>query len=125
MLLPDTHLVDAGYVDADQLLANARDHDVTLLGPTPQDTQWQARTPGAFRVQDFRIDWDREVATGPAGHASTSWSADHNQGRTVMRIRFSSADCKPCALHALTAPVAHATAGRGARCPGCGAGAGG
>ncbi|WP_244538467.1 hypothetical protein [Methylobacterium sp. ap11] len=37
-LLPDTHLVDAGYVDADLLLASTRDHAVTLLGPSPQDT---------------------------------------------------------------------------------------
>jgi hypothetical protein len=50
-LLPDTHLVDAGYVDADLLLASTRDHAVTLLGPSPQDTQWQSRQSGAFRLQ--------------------------------------------------------------------------
>jgi hypothetical protein len=49
-------------------------------------------------VQDFKLDWDRRVATCPAGHASHSWTADDNQGRTVMRIRFSTTDCKPCAL---------------------------
>jgi transposase len=97
-LLPDTHLVDAGYVDADLLLASTRNYAVTLLGPSPQDTQWQSRQSGAFRLQDFQIDWDRKIATCPAGHITTSWSPDHNLGRTVMRIRFSSADCKPCAL---------------------------
>nr|WP_272913342.1 transposase [Methylobacterium sp. SyP6R] len=38
------------------------------------------------------------MATCPAGHTTTSWSPNHNVGRTVIRIRFSSADCKPCAL---------------------------
>ncbi len=118
-LLPDTHLVDAGYVDADLLLASTRNYAVTLLGPSPQDTQWQSRQSGAFRLQDFQIDWDRKIATCPAGHITTSWSPDHNLGRTVMRIRFSSADCKPCALKQnctrSPAPVAHAASTRGTR----------
>lgn len=97
-LLPDTHLVDAGYVDADLLLASTRDHAVTLLGSSPRDTQWQSHQSGAFRLQDFQIDWDRKIAACPGGHTTTSWSPDHNLGRTVMRIRFSSSDCKPCAL---------------------------
>ncbi|WP_083468239.1 transposase [Methylobacterium tarhaniae] len=97
-LLPDTHLVDAGYVDAELLLASTRDHAVTLLGPSPQDTQWQSRQSGAFRLQDFQIDWDRKIAICPAGHTTTSWSPDRDLGRTVIRIRFSSADGKPCAL---------------------------
>src|SRR5215207_8500363 len=97
-LLPGTHLVDAAYVDADQLIASARDHGVALLGPAPKDQQWQARTGEGFTIRDFALDWDRRVATCPAGHASQSWTADHNQGRTVMRIRFSTTDCKPCAL---------------------------
>ena len=49
-------------------------------------------------AQDFKLDWDRQVATCPAGHVSQSWTADHNQGRSVMRIRFSTTDCKTCAL---------------------------
>lgn len=97
-LLPGKRLVDAGYVDADQLVISARDHGVELIGPTPKDNQWQARTEGAFTVQDFALDWDQQLATCPAGHTSQSWTADANQGRTVMRIRFSTTDCKPCAL---------------------------
>ena len=97
-LLPGKHLVDAGYVDADPLVVSARDHGVDLIGPTPKDNQWQARTEGAFTVQDFTLDWDKQLATCPAGHASQSWTADANQGRTVMRIRFSTTDSKTCAL---------------------------
>ncbi len=90
--------MDAAYVDADQLIASERDHGVTLLGPTPKDQQWQARTEGAFTIRDFTLDRDRQVAICPAGHESQSWTADRNQGRTVMRIRFSSADCRSCPL---------------------------
>ena len=97
-LLPGKHLVDAGYVDADQLVVSARDYGVDLIGPTPKHNQWQARTEGAFTVQDLTLDWDKQAATCPAGHISTSWTADANQGRTVMRIRFSTTDCKICAL---------------------------
>ncbi|WP_237478722.1 hypothetical protein [Lichenibacterium dinghuense] len=32
-LQPERHLVDAGYIDADALVASARDHGVTLVGP--------------------------------------------------------------------------------------------
>ena len=97
-LLPGKHLVDAGYVDADQLVASMRDHGIELIGPAPKDHQWQAKTEGAFTVRDFKLDWNGQVATCPAGHSSQTWAATHNQGRTVMRIYFSTTDCKPCAL---------------------------
>ena len=45
-LLPAKHLVDAGYMDADQLVAGARDYGVELIRPVPKDNQWQARTEG-------------------------------------------------------------------------------
>ncbi len=97
-LLPAKHLVDAGYVDADQLVASVRDHGVELIGSTPKDNQWQARTEGAFTIQDFTLDWDGQLATCPAGHTSRSWTASRNQDRTVTRIHFSTTDCKACPL---------------------------
>jgi transposase len=97
-LLPDTHLVDAGYVDADRIVASRRDYGVTLLGPAPKDYQWQARSGEGFTVQDFILDWDREVATCPAGHESRSWGPDYCQGRTALKVRFSTTDCRPCPL---------------------------
>ena len=53
-LPPGKHLVDAGSVDADQLVISARDRDVELIGPTPKDNQWQARTEGAFHPAGLR-----------------------------------------------------------------------
>ena len=87
-LLPETHLADAGYVAADQLVAS-RKKGVTLLGPAPKDYQWQARSGEGFTVQDFLLDWEREVATCPAGHQSKSWGPDYHQGRTAFKVRFS------------------------------------
>jgi transposase len=97
-LLPDTHLVDAGYVGADELVASRRDHDVTLFGPAPKGHHWQAEAEDGFTLRDFRLDWEREIATCPAGHTSRSWTPDVNQGRTVVRIRFATTDCRPCPL---------------------------
>lgn len=99
-LRPDRHLVDAGYIDADQLVASARDHSITLVGPVPRDTQWQARTDGALTIDQFALDWDRRVATCPAGHTSESWIPDTNQGRAILRIRFSLTHCRACPLRA-------------------------
>jgi len=97
-LLPARHLVDAAYIDADGLVAPLRSHGVELIGPVPKDNQWQARTEGAFTIEAFRLDWDRQVAVCPAGHSSRSWCPDHNLGRTVMRIRFATRECKACPL---------------------------
>jgi hypothetical protein len=42
-LQPDEHLVDAGYVSVDGVLAAHADHGVDLVGPLPPDSGWQAR----------------------------------------------------------------------------------
>lgn len=96
-LLPDTYLADAGYVAADRLVAS-RNKSVTLLGPAPKDYQWQAQSGEGFTVQDFILDWGREVVTGPAGHTSRRGDPDYHQGRTALTVRFSTSDCRPCPL---------------------------
>ncbi|MDH2312375.1 transposase [Methylobacterium brachiatum] len=97
-LLPARHLVDAAYIDADGLVAAARDHDVALTGPVPKDDQWQARAEGAFTIEAAHLDWDRQIATCPAGNDSWSWHPNHNLGRTVIRIRFVAQHCRACSL---------------------------
>ena len=99
-LRPERHLVDAGYIDADGLVASARDHGITLVGPPPADNQWQARTEGAFAIEQFGLDWDRQIATCPAGQTSESWIPDTNCGHDNVRIRFSLTHCKACPLKA-------------------------
>jgi DDE family transposase len=64
----------------------------------PKDHQWQAQSGEGFTVQDFLLDWDREVAICPAGPARRSWGPDYHQGRTAFKVRFWTTDCRPCSL---------------------------
>jgi len=43
-VLPQTHLVDAGYVDAGLLVESHERYGVELLGPVSRNNQWQARS---------------------------------------------------------------------------------
>ncbi|WP_433665190.1 IS1182 family transposase [Nocardia sp. CA-128927] len=96
-LLPDVHLVDAGYVDADLLVATQQQHGVELLGPVKAATGWQAAADRGYTLHDFRIDWDNERVTCPQGTASTDWKSDRSQdGVPVIRVRFPHSACRPC-----------------------------
>lgn len=95
--LPQTHLVDAGYVDAAELVASQTDHQVDLLGPVRADTSWQARTEGAFEQNCFAIDWDAQTVTCPQGAQSRRWRprTDRNN-QPVIEVRFDRATCQAC-----------------------------
>jgi transposase len=96
-LLPGTHIVDTGFLDADLFVKSRDDYGVDLLGPTRLDYHWQARAGAGFDAQHFRIDWDRQHATCPAGKTSTGWTpaVDH-RGHAVIKVKFSSTDCRRC-----------------------------
>jgi len=96
-LLPHTHVVDTGFLDADLLVASRREYDVDLLGPTRLDDHWQARERTGLAAADFRIDWDKREAVCPAGHTSLRWTPAVDRGtNAVIKIKFSSRDCGPC-----------------------------
>jgi transposase len=96
-LLPGTHIVDTGFLDADLLVESRNDYGVDLLGPTRLDYHWQAREGAGFDVQQFQIDWDQHQATCPAGKASISWTpAIDNRKNAVIKVKFSSTDCRRC-----------------------------
>jgi len=96
-LLPGIHLVDSGYLDADNLVRGQQDHGGDLVGPPLGDTHWQARTAGAFDVDCFALDWEARRATCPQGHASGKWSETTDPlGNTVITTHFASAACRPC-----------------------------
>lgn len=61
-LLPTDHLVDTAYLDAALLVSSRDQYDVNLVGPTRQDTGWQARQGGnTFAARDFQIDWEQHL----------------------------------------------------------------
>ena len=100
-LLPREHLVDAGYVDADNLVSSQREHQVELLGPALGDSGWQAHTPGAFTTDCFAIDWEARRVTCPQGHPSKQWAASHDpDGNADIVVTFDAATCRACPCRA-------------------------
>jgi transposase len=96
-LLPDRHLVDTGFLDAALLVSSREDYQVELVGPTRSDYHWQAREGTGFAVAQFQVDWEQQHATCPAGHTSISWTpAVDKRTNQVIKIKFSSRDCRPC-----------------------------
>jgi transposase len=67
------------------------------LGPTRLDYHWQAQAGAGFDAQHFQIDGARQHATCPAGKTSISWTpAIDNRKNAVMKVKFSSKDCRRC-----------------------------
>jgi transposase len=96
-LLPGTHSVDTGFLDADLFVQSRDDYGVDLLGPTRLDYHWQARKGTGFDAQHFQIAWDQQHATCPAGKTSISWTpAIDNRKNAVIKVKFSSKDCRRC-----------------------------
>jgi transposase len=96
-LLPEVHIVDTGYVDAEELVSSQRHYGVDLFGPTREDYHWQAREGTGFEASQFVVDWQQESATCPMGHKSHSWTpAQDRRGKPVIKIKFSMQDCRPC-----------------------------
>jgi transposase len=96
-LLPRTHIVDTGYLDAELLATSQREYGVDLLGPTRPDYKWQAQAAQGFDVSHFAIDWEQHQATCPGGCSSSSWSpAVDEYGNEVVKIKFSRKDCQAC-----------------------------
>jgi transposase len=96
-LLPRTHLVDTGYVEAKLLVQIPRDYGVDLCGPTRSDYHWQSQAGHGFAAGDFQITWRRQEATCPQGQTSLSWTPALDRGdNEVIKIKFSQRDCCPC-----------------------------
>jgi transposase len=96
-VLPQKHVVDTGYVDAQELVHSRQDYDVDLFGPTREDYHWQAREHSGFAASQFAIDWQQKCATCPAGKVSSSWSpVKDRRGNPVIKIKFAVQDCRSC-----------------------------
>jgi transposase len=96
-LLPDQHLVDAGYVTAEHLADSRRNHQIDLLGPAVKEPSWQARAGKGFAVSDFEIDWENRRAICPQGKVSGRWQeARAVYGMEIVYIGFLKKDCSMC-----------------------------
>lgn len=102
-VLPEVHLVDAGYTDAEGLVSSQRDYGITLMGPVAADPSWQAKAGEGFDKASFLINWEQETVTCPAGKKNYSWLPNGDRSRGVVggiRVQFASRDCAPCLLRA-------------------------
>ncbi len=98
-LLPDEHLVDAGYVDAELIVSSKKQHGIKLIGPVRPNVSWQSRANEGFDISNFKIDWDEEHAVCPNNKVSKCWTPQHDKwGNKVIKILFSRTDCGECKL---------------------------
>jgi transposase len=96
-LLPGTHLLDSGYVDADFLVTAQQQHQINVVGPPFGSYSWQHKIIHGYDLQAFVLDWDAHQAHCPQGHTSVKWTPGHDvSGDPVIRIRFDRATCRTC-----------------------------
>lgn len=95
-LAPTEHLVDAGYMSADNLVSSQHT-SIDLMGPMPPEPGWRAKAGEGFAGSCFVLDWGKQVATCPAGQESASWTHTYDhEGRSSVAIRFATATCASC-----------------------------
>ncbi len=96
-LLPDTHIVDTGYVSAEQLCQAQETAGVELLAPVLPDSSWQAIANQGFDLTHFAIDWENHQAQCPAGQMSQTWKpTSDRRGQEVIQVRFPTSICRTC-----------------------------
>jgi transposase len=97
-LAPETMLVDSGYIEADLLVSSAK-RGIDLFGPPPANKTWQAKDEEAFDHTQFAIDWERMVATCPAGQQSDRYhQRQTRRGTTNWVFAFNLSSCGECPL---------------------------
>lgn len=96
-LPPQEHYVDAGFIDAYQLVEAQQDYQVSVIGRVAVDKSWQAKSSTAFDISLFVIDWHKQVAQCPQGHYSQKWRdvSNHNKNPFV-EIYFEKNTCGQC-----------------------------
>jgi transposase len=96
-LLPDEHLLDAGYVDAEALVSARQNLGVKICSPVRTKVSWQASAAEGFDLAQFAIDWEQRQVTCPAGQTSRQWCDRPSATRkTAIQVRFSPAVCRSC-----------------------------
>jgi transposase len=96
-LLPGTHLLDGGYVDAELLVTAQTQHQIEVIDPTFGSYSRQRRAGQGYDLRAFVIEWAAQQARCPQGHTSVKWTPGHDmRGGPVVRIRFDTATCRAC-----------------------------
>jgi IS5 family transposase len=91
-LVPEEHIVDTGYVDAQLLVRSQQKHGIRLVGPVLSDNSWQAKAGKGFDLAHFQLDWHTQQATCPQGQTSARWSRSGER----MEVVFATEVCAKC-----------------------------
>ena len=98
---PAQHLVDSGYVSAEELAKSQQRHAIDLVGPIRADGTWQAHVDAGYALANFEIRWEQKQAVCPRGKVSRQWKPTHTpRGKPTIHIEFDAADCTPCPVRA-------------------------
>jgi transposase len=96
-LLPGTHLLDSGYVDAELLVTAQTRHQIDVIGPPFGSYSHQRQAGQGYDLQAFVLDWEAQQARCPQGQTSVKWTPGRDvSGDPVVRIRFDRATCRAC-----------------------------
>jgi transposase len=96
-LLPDENFLDAGYVDADNLVNSDQQYQVDIVDPAPLDRSRQAQAQEGFDLANFTIDWQQQQVRCPQGQLSDHWSETVNtRQQPVVHVHFSRQSCTDC-----------------------------
>jgi transposase len=108
-LLPRTHLLDGGYVDAELLVTAHTLHQIDVIGPSFGSYSRQRRAGHGYDLSAFGIDWDAKQARCPQGQTSVKWTPGRDvSGDPVIRIRFDRATCRACPVRPVCTSAKHA-----------------
>lgn len=96
-LLPAEHMVDTAYVSSALMLETRSRYGIEMVGPMRPNSSWQEKTPGAYDINQFKINWKTKTVTCPQGKKSRGWSpAKDSAGKPVFHVKFSTKDCRQC-----------------------------
>jgi transposase len=95
-VLPGERFVDQGYVSGDTL-ADSTQLGEDLVGPAPGDNSPQARLPEGITLSQFTVNWERLLATCPAGQSSKS---SYQRADGGVQFKFDKKLCATCPLRA-------------------------
>jgi transposase len=96
-LLPSSHLLDSGYVDAEMLVTAQTERQIDVVGPTFGSYSRQRRAGQGYDLGAFVMEWEAQQARCPQGQTSVKWTPGRDvSGDPVVRIRFDRATCRAC-----------------------------
>lgn len=101
-VVPQTHLVDSGYISVANVVDSHQNMGIQLIGPVRPDSSWQAKSPDAYDISLFDIDWQAHSVICPQGSTSRVWSQTSDaQGQSYISVRFNKQECLGCPVREL------------------------